>query len=393
VPVKERLNYLLEQARQQRATLEEYRELRDMIIRDESGSITEEVNAFHAAAWQGAAAALPYDPAYWQAVAREVLEADKVKATPPVRRLYASGIFKWAAAAVFVLLATGAYLWINNHHGKRPSVASRQKMLITPGKDGAVLTLSDGKQVVLDSLGNGVIATENGTQVIFKNGQLAYDAKGVTEPGAVVYNTITTPRGRQFSMMLPDGSKVWLNAVSSLKYPTSFTGGSRKVELTGEAYFEIATDVTAPFIVQNNKMKVEVLGTAFNMMCYSDEPQAKTTVASGAVRVTGQGHIAELHAGKQVIAGNQEWQLVQADLDEVLAWKNGLFQLNSVDIPTVMRQIARWYDVEIVYAGGVAPQNKLVGFLKREKGLDEAIAILEESGVKCTLENRKLIVQ
>ncbi|MES1249636.1 MAG: FecR domain-containing protein, partial [Chitinophaga rupis] len=207
---------------------------------------------------------------------------------PPVHRIRPLYRRWWAAASVILLLAAGVYFLTRNKPQVQP-VASHQQIDIGPGRQGAILTLADGTPLVLDSLGNGVVATQNGTRVVLKNGQLAYDATGKTPgstSGEITYNTMTTPKGRQFQLTLPDGTKVWLNAASSIHFPTMFAGYQRQVQVTGEAYFEVAGDAKRPFRVSVGKgAEIEVLGTNFNINAYDNEPDIKTTLLEGKVKV------------------------------------------------------------------------------------------------------------
>jgi transmembrane sensor len=249
---------------------------------------------------------------------------------------------------------------------------------------------------VLDSLGNGIVATQNGAQVVLKNGSLAYDASGQTT-SEIVYNTMRTPKGRQFQLVLPDGTKVWLNAASSIKYPAVFTGDTRTVEIDGEAYFEVFKNVNKPFIVKiDEATEVKVLGTHFNINAYDDEPAIKTTLLEGAVKVNKDGASAILQPGEQVSV-SQKSQSSHAipvqtpDLDQVMAWKNGLFNFNGYDIKAVMREIGRWYDLDIVYEAEPEPEE-MMGELQRNLTLSQVMKILQKIHVKYRVEGRKLIV-
>jgi transmembrane sensor len=195
----------------------------------------------------------------------------------------------WAAAAILLLLAGGTYLWIQPKKNAESEGAMVKTPEIAPGREGAILTLADGTQVVLDSLGNGLVAAVNGAQILLKNGQLAYDVTGEIA-GHTTYNTVTTPKGRQFQIILPDGSKVWLNAASSIRYPTVFSGEERKVDVRGEAYFEVKQNPEMPFRVTiYNSAEVVVLGTQFNVDAYEEEQKIKTTLVEGSISVTSAG--------------------------------------------------------------------------------------------------------
>ncbi|SIO14184.1 FecR family protein [Chitinophaga niabensis] len=300
----------------------------------------------------------------------------------------------WAAASIIILLGGSAYFWIASQKNTHPANVTAQTDIV-PGKKGAVLTLADGSQLVLDSLGNGVIAMQGGTAARIINGSLVYDGK---EDAAVYYNTISTPKGRQFQLTLPDGTMVWLNAASSLRYPTFFTGKDRKVEMTGEAYFEVAKNKEMPFRVQlNNKAEVKVLGTHFDINAYANETSINTTLIEGSVQVsaTSSGNYVTLKPGQQAQitqAGGPEIEVVDnPDIGKVVAWKNGLFNFSDASLEEVMRQLERWYDIEVVYEKDI-PQKTFYGKLTRDISLQGLLRILERTGVRFRVEDRKLIV-
>jgi len=233
-----------------------------------------------------------------------------------------------------------------------PAKVTHLKNDAAPGGDKAILTLSDGSTFVLNSTGNGTIALQGATNIVkVDNGKLAYNTLK-EKPGEVTYNTLTTPAAGQFQVALPDGSKVWLSNASSLRYPVAFTGKGREVELKGEAYFEIAHNAAMPFTVKvGEKMLVNVLGTSFNIAAYGDESQVKTTLLTGAVRVSEGSANALLKPGEQVQVNSEGAFSTpkEVDADRVIAWKNGLFHFEKADVRTVMRMLARWYDVEVYY--------------------------------------------
>ncbi|MRG45409.1 DUF4974 domain-containing protein [Chitinophaga sp. SYP-B3965] len=311
--------------------------------------------------------------------------------TPPVHQVHflRRRPFRYAAAAL-LLLSAGTYFY-TTHQNKAPQLANTN-VIIAPGREGAILTLADGSQVVLDSLGNGVVANQSGVQVLLQNGQLAYDGSSKE----TVYNTITTPKGRQFRLQLPDGSKVWLNAASSVKYPTTFAGKERRVELTGEAYFEVAKNADHPFKVKaGDATEVEVLGTSFNINSYPDETTIRTTLLDGAVRLNAYQQSQILKPGQQAVVKPAKAQLElvnNADLDKVMAWKNGLFNFEDASLEEVMRQLERWYDIEVTYAKGI-PAIRFGGEINRQNTLQDVLQILEKSNVHFRFEDsRKLVV-
>lgn len=293
----------------------------------------------------------------------------------------------WAAASILVLLAVGFLYWTQiTHQPGTTRVAD-----IQPGGNGAVLTLADGSKVVLDSLGNGVVATQNGVKVVMQNGQLSYSGEG---SGPLAYNTMSTPKGRMFQLILPDGSKAWLNAASTLRYPVRFSGKERVVEVSGEVYFEIARNSVQPFRVEiNNKITVEVLGTSFNINAYENERSSYATLLEGSVRV--------LHGkASKILKPGQQMQITTAglkvihnvDADKVMAWKNGLFNFEGAAFEDVMRQLERWYNIEVVYETK-PPAIRFVGEMDKNLSLNDLLEILKKSNVHFRVEEgRKLVV-
>lgn len=293
----------------------------------------------------------------------------------------------WAAAAAVLVLGSGAIYLL-----RQPTVQQASNVvaaIVAPGSNKAVLTLADGSTVTLDSAGNQVLQQGNAT-IKQQGGQLIYDVKnGQT---AVNYNTLHTPRGGNFRITLPDGTKVWLNAASSLRYPTAFIGKERLVEITGEAYFEVAADAQLPFKVKaGNNAAIEVLGTAFNISNYTGEGPLKATLLSGAIRVSAGGQSVALKPGQQAVVNGDITLADHADLGKVMAWKNGVFNFDDVSLQDAMRQVERWYDIDVVYENGV-PDIYFGGKLPRNISLNDLLAALEASDVHFRIENNKLIV-
>jgi ferric-dicitrate binding protein FerR (iron transport regulator) len=310
--------------------------------------------------------------------------------------------FKYAAAAVVII--TISFFIRSILQKPVPVTTSTEKPIvaatdIAAGSQGAVLTLADGRKVVLDSLGNGTISLQTGAEVRLKDGQLVYDPVAATEE-QMVYNSISTPKGRQFQLILPDGTKVWLNAASSLKYPTHFSGNERKVEIKGEAYFEVAKNANKPFIVTLPKgAEVRVLGTHFNINAYDNEDAIKTTLLEGSVKVVnhdsaiGNENSIMLKPGQQAVLAPHSLLTIHnsPDLEKVIAWKNGVFNFEDATLQEVMHQLERWYDIEVVYETGI-PKLQFVGKMGRDLSLNNVLRGLELSKVHCRLEGRKLIV-
>lgn len=293
-------------------------------------------------------------------------------------------------AAVFVLVMGGVLLLYLNKPGSWNSQSQKQETaassLIKPGGNKAVLTLADGSVIVLSEAENGVLTRQGETAVSKTNdGQLIYDAPlntlGNKAALAAAKNTISTPRGGEFKVILPDGSKVWLNAASSLTFPVNFTGAERRVELKGEAYFEIAENKEKPFILSVNDVQVKVLGTHFNVMAYQDEPAIETTLLEGAVQVSKGNEIKNLLPGQQAQVSEKQFTVKNnVNTDGITAWKNGLFQFYHEDIRSVMRKISRWYDVEISYEGRL-PVKQLTGKVSRQIDIKELLNMLAYSGI------------
>ena len=316
---------------------------------------------------------------------------------PRMVPLFSKRMWAYAAAVIFLVLAGGGgYIWMNRDPA--PGAVGKEDMSghfgndIAPGGNKAILTLGDGSTIVLDSAHNGSLAQQGNARVVkLDSGRLAYNVLH-EKPTGIVYNTLATPRGGQYQLTLPDGSKVWLNAASSLRYPTAFTGKDREVELTGEAYFEVAKNAEKPFKVKVNDLTVDVPGTSFDIMAYTDEPAVRTSLLDGAVRVE-QGNTALLlHPGQQAGLVNSELRLTgEMDPEEVLAWKNGLFKFNGAGIETVMRQISRWYNVDIVYEGEKTTHS-FSGVIGRNTNMSNVLKILEFSGVHFRIERNTVTV-
>ena len=303
--------------------------------------------------------------------------------TMPQRRVFRLWPRVAAAAAIILLLSGGAYMLLHKQPVQvavAPAPAIKNDVL--PGGNKATLTLANGATIVLDSAGRGLLAQQGATSVSKRqDGELVYNA--TTESNrALGLNTVSTPRGGQYQVVLPDGSRVWLNAASSLRFPTAFTGRDRPVILKGEAYFEIAKDKNKPFLVEANGMMVKVLGTHFNVMAYDDENAMKTSLLEGKVDVSFATRQVSLSPSEQANFEKKEHVFSvekDADMDKAVAWKNGLFDFEEDDIQTVMRQLARWYNINIVYAGAV-PSQHCTGYIRRQVPISQVLSMLELIG-------------
>ncbi|MFX1704298.1 DUF4974 domain-containing protein [Chitinophaga sp. CC14] len=330
-------------------------------------------------------------------ISEQIPGFDQPVATP-VHRVHFIRRWGWAAAAA-LLLAGSTYLLVMNKKDQSPVISSKVAD-ITPGSQGAILTLADGRQVVLDSMTSGIVAHQSGTSVVLSNGKLMYDPSGEAVSD-IQYNKMTTPKGRQFQMTLPDGTKVWLNAASSIRYPTVFAGKERKVEVYGEACFEVAKDVNKPFLVNvNNKASIEVLGTLFNVNAYENEKTINTTLLDGSVRVVSEPASIILKPGQQAQINNisginkpgAKIAIVSnPDIEKIMAWKNGLFNFEGANLEEVMRQLERWYNIDVVYENGI-PDIQFMGEMSRQISLTDLLEILRRTEVDFRVEGRRLIV-
>ena len=338
--------------------------------------------------------------------------------------------YGWVAAAVLIaLLGTGVY-WLFYHAPQKQLALTQGQRFqndVAPGKNAALLILAGGQKIVLDSSAKGAISRQGNTTIINTNGQLVYNEL-LKKQGEILYNTLTTGRGNQYQLVLPDGSRVWLNAASSITYPASFTGGERKVSITGEAYFEIAKDEARPFIVQKKELSIQVLGTHFNINTYDDEDAVKTTLLEGSVKVVNGNNSSVLRPGQQAVivkgrelvkdAGNGQEQakgkdagpgrtndaisskargaepikvVDDPDIEEVMAWKNGVFRFNDATIESIMRQMARWYDVSVIYDTKIT--QHFIADVPRDVPVSELLKLLELTDqVHFKIEGKKITV-
>ena len=275
-------------------------------------------------------------------------------------------------------------------NAKEKSIAAVQND-VAPGGNKAVLTLANGRQIFLDSAHTGMLAQQGNAQIVkTDSGRLEYTiVQG--KPAGIVYNTLMTPRGGQFKLRLPDGTDVWLNSASSIRYPTAFAEGERKVEITGEAYFEVAGDKAKPFQVKVGDMNVLVMGTHFNINAYADEGAVATTLLEGSVKVSSGNKSATLKPGQQAVAASELTIVNNANVEQIMAWKNGYFSFNQADLRTVLRMLERWYDIDVKYPDNI-PVRHFTGELSRDLTLSQVISVLGEMDVKFKIEGKTLTV-
>lgn len=335
------------------------------------------------------------DAAREERLFQKIMEKDRKQAN--VRRITILRRIQWSAAAALLLACTTtAYFYVERHKAQQALAHVQQTLDAPPGKAGAVLTLADGSKLTLDSMSNGTVAVQQGAPLQLQNGRLSYGAMQATA-SEVTYNTLSTPRGRTFQVVLPDGSKVWLNAASSIRYPTAFQGVDRTVSVTGEVYFEIAANASQPFKVQINAANtVEVLGTQFNINAYTDEAQVTTTLVQGSVRVNSDAQHAVLSPGQQALTTTDGKQAISiapsVNIAQTLAWKEGLFNFSDMPFDVAVRQLSRWYDIDVEYENGVIPDIKFDGELGRDVSLSKILFFMTRVGVHYRVEDGKKLV-
>jgi transmembrane sensor len=336
------------------------------------------------------------DPARWQPVIDRILGREQEPARIiPIRKGWGRGARRITAAASILLVAAALALFtILKPHPEKSLSNPKIVVDIAPGGNKAILTLSNGQKIILDSAANGQLAQQGNARVQkIANGQLAYTVFPA-KPTVILYNTLTTPRGGQYQLVLPDGSKVWLNAASGITYPTAFTGKERKVTITGEAYFEVVHNARMPFKVKAGNQTIEDIGTHFDINAYEDEPAMKVSLLEGSVKVVSQaGTTRSLTPGQQAIINSTGVTRIddKADMEEVMAWKNGQFKFASADIHAVMRQIARWYNIDLEYEKPVTETFYVK--TSRNTPLSTVLRILETTGgVHFAIDGKMIIV-
>lgn len=352
-----------------------------------------------------------YDEARFEPILKSILSADDlsqpdshrvVRKHAPVHSLWSRR--RWAvAASVILLLGTAALIGIlTSKKDRQPAISNRQPApdVKAPETNRATITLADGSTVYLDSAGSGALAQQGNMQLVkLADGQIAYQAAKQDAAIAIQYNTLMNPRGSKvIDITLADGSRVWLNAGTSITYPVAFAGPDRTVAVNGEAYFEVAPDKTKPFLVNTGNAYVKVLGTHFNVMNYSGEPAVQTTLLEGSVQVITGGREMLLKPGQQSNL-EKDGNLTLAnnvDVELVTAWKNGLQSFRQADLKTLMRQVERWYDIKVVYETEVPAYLSFTGEgIPRNVSLRELLKVLENNELKFEIDadNRKISVK
>ncbi|MFD2582404.1 FecR family protein [Pedobacter vanadiisoli] len=300
----------------------------------------------------------------------------------------------WAAASLILVLGAvliwryHSQLWQQDQTAKL-----HQAVHIKPGGNRAVLTLDDGSSVVLTDAKIGALADQQNVSVIkTAEGELSYKIHAGSASSKITYNKITTPLGGKYSVVLPDGSKAWLNAKSSLRFPTAFTGAERIVQMTGEVYFEVAKNPHQPFKVQSGGTEIKVLGTHFNVMAYEDEAEQKTTLIEGSIHLSSGKFSQLLKPGQQALVDPSGIKVnTNFDMEAVMAWRNDLFIFKDMEIKEIARQLTRWYDIQVVFKG-TPSKISYTGTISKDVELSELLSMLQFTGLKYELNGHLLTI-
>jgi transmembrane sensor len=391
-----RFDYLFEKYRQDIITTQELAELMQLI---KEGTHDKELKQIIGEEWMNPTEYEDIDVRKRHMIMTNILESEKHTEKIIINLQRRSRKKYWMAAAVIAMLVASFFLFRDISPNQDTGiVVNKSKTVpeeVLPGGNKAVLILDDGSKIELDNARKGFLAEqEAATVIILDEGTLAYNAveKELTK---VEYNTLSTPKGGKYIVELPDGSKIWLNALSSLRYPTAFSENERKVELTGEAYFEIAKYKNTSFKVMVNNTEVEVLGTHFNIMAYSNEAFLKTTLLEGAVKINNGKETISLTPGQQAQVNNANGRLTllpKANTQEAVAWKNDQFYFENASVQDVMKQLERWYDIDVYYDGQI-PEKTFTGKIQRNLVLSRLLKGLQQTGFKFTIEGNKVTVK
>lgn len=335
----------------------------------------------------------------------QIAKSEAGKRPLPHRAPFLRSFFFRYAAAFMLLAGIAAYLYLYIGRNEQTVASNDNRQLnIVPGGNKAVLTLADGTKLLLDSAQNGNIAEQGNTQIVNSNGQIVYDVQNHSS-STVLWNTMSTPVGGQYQVSLPDGTRAWLNAASSITFPTVFSGEQRLVKVSGEVYFEVAKNKQKPFVVDiGGKSLVEVLGTSFNINSYQDDEFISTTLLEGSIKVSSGVKGAAQPAGTQsqsviikpgqkalIAANSKNVRVNDADLEQTLAWKNGLFNFNGLHVHEVMRQLERWYNIDVKFEGNVS-NITFKGKMFRNVNLSDVLEMFQKMEVKFKIEGRTLII-
>jgi transmembrane sensor len=388
-----RLKYLLDHYVAKTISTEEEQELFQLIAK---GVYDEEIKEYMSDAWNS-----KYSELMSKKQSKRILDAvfnhEPAKIVSIQRP--ANRKFIWAAASIILIVASVSLFLFLGKHSSTSALSDNRSTPpsndVMPGTSGAILKLDDGSSIVLDNVSNGNLI-QQGNMLVVKNGAAINYVKGAAQDEKQIhYNTVETPKGRQFQLVLEDGTKVWLNAASSIKFPVAFVGKQRIVEVTGEAYFEVAKNKYKPFQVMCNGSMVEVLGTHFNVNAYADEETINTTLLEGSVKVVRGSNQKTIKPGEQAQVNNDGSvrTMANVNIDEVVAWKNNAFLFDNTDVKKLMRQLARWYNVDVVFKGATDESLTFNGTISRTATLSTVLKMLESTGdVKFSIDGKRIIV-
>jgi ferric-dicitrate binding protein FerR (iron transport regulator) len=320
---------------------------------------------------------------------------------PPVKRMVRPMARKWMAAAAVLVIAGSVSFYYLDRKKSTASLAAPPEIAkinapkgdVLPGTTNATLTLDDGSSIVLDTVSSATVASQGSTRIIKQNGQVVYQNRdNAPNTAGLIYNTLSTSRGHEYPLTLSDGTKVWLNASSSIRFPVQFSDKQRAVSITGEVYFEVAKN-SKPFSVSAGGARVEVLGTHFNINAYEDETRLNTTLIEGAVRIIKGSSSMVLAPGQQAqIHKNGSMELNKdADMEGAISWTQGYFHFKDASLETVLRQLSRWYDVDVIYEKHPADET-FSGDIQKSLSLSQVLKILEKSQVRFQINGKRLIV-
>jgi len=354
-----------------------------------------------------------YDPMRWQAMVAAISKHPAEQATdegavkPRPGRVLILRRYWWAAAILLLTAGAGILIRQPGHKRALPPVAVRPEVTVNdalPGTSKAVLTLADGRQILLDSARDGDLARQSNALITKTgDGALVYSPSSGGSAATVAFNTLSTPRGGLYTLTLPDGTRAWLNAASAITYPTAFNGRDRSVKISGEVYLEVAKNAAQPFKVSlPDGQQIEVLGTSFNVNAYADEPSVNTTLIEGSVRILPASDSRApviLRPGQQAVAtpggtaGGSSLRVIDAaNMEKVLAWKNGYFQFDNSSVEEVLRQLSRWYDLDVTYTGEI-PDKHYKGKIPRDLKASDMLRIIDASGVHFKITGKKIEVR
>lgn len=405
MPDKARLKYLFQQYLQNQVSDKELEELFDCIRESKQGDALRKqmLHVFRETQPDKAGERVDWDAMFSGIINNPNVEERRQNVR--VKRLH---LWRNIAAAVLVLVVgtAGIYLFLNRSTPAQSITQTEAvKQDIMPGGNKAVLTLSNGTKVILDSAYNGKLAGQGNMNVLKKSsGLLVYTRKDdlsaaskSSRQSVIQYNTLSTPRGGQYQLTLSDGTKVWLNAASSIHYPITFSGKNRPVEITGEVYFEVASNAEKPFIVRKGAIEVKVLGTHFNINAYDDEVALKVTLLEGLVKVSQlkTKHSKLVHAGQQAKLNKKGHIKIfeNVPVNDVISWKNGFFSFREASIPTVMKQLQRWYNINVEYGEAYLDRYHFTGELSRNAPINKVLDMIEQTGVaRFTINEHKITV-